>query len=103
MSKLIETDKIKPGMILEAPVVNKYGQMLLSRGAVIEARHLGMLKTWGIPSVTIHNDDEENEKKAHDPELMKKAKEQLLKRMGWAPRSEIEEDMVNAAVELLLK
>lgn len=103
MSKLVETDKIQPGMILEAPVTNKFGQMLLSKGAVIEGRHIGMLKTWGIPSVTIYNDQEENEKKAYDPELMKKAKDDLMKRMGWTPRNPVEEDMVKAAVELLLK
>ncbi|HEX2869139.1 MAG TPA: hypothetical protein VHO03_19005 [Ignavibacteriales bacterium] len=103
MSKLVETDQIQPGMILESPVVNKFGQMLLSKGAVIESRHIGMLKTWGIPSVMVYNDQEENEKKAYDPELMRKAEEELIKRMSWQPRNPIEENLLKAAVELLLK
>ncbi|HEX2961701.1 MAG: hypothetical protein HF300_17945 [Ignavibacteria bacterium] len=103
MSKLVETDKIQPGMVLETPVVNKYGQMLLSRGAVIESRHIAMLKTWGVSSILIYNDQEENEARAYDPELLNKAKEQLMQRMGWIPRNAVEENMVAAAVELLLK
>ncbi|MGE5431329.1 MAG: hypothetical protein ACM3QX_09655 [Syntrophomonadaceae bacterium] len=103
MSKLVETDKIQPGMIVETPIVNKYGQMLLSRGAVIENRHIGMLKTWGIASVIIHNDKEENERKVYDPEQLVKAKEQLRQRMaGWTPRNSVEENLFNAAVELIL-
>lgn len=103
MSKLVETDKIQSGMILEAPVLNKYGQMLLCKGAVIESRHITMLKTWGVSSVLIVNDQEENEARAYDPEKLRKAKEQLIQRMGWTPRNAVEENMVNAAIELLLK
>ena len=103
MSKLVETDKVQPGMIVETSIVNKYGQMLLSRGSVIESRHIAMLKTWGIPSVAIYYDQEENEGKAHDPALLEKAKTQLMERMGWIPRNAVEENLVKAAVELILK
>lgn len=102
MSKLLEIDKIQPGMILDAPIINKYGQMLLTKGVVIESRHIMMLKTWGVQAAVIYNDQQEDEGKMHDPELLNKTKEHLLDRMKWTPRNPVEEDMLKAAVELIL-
>jgi hypothetical protein len=46
-------DKLEPGMEVAADVVNLNGVLLIGEGAILTERHLRILKTWGIDSVSV--------------------------------------------------
>ncbi len=46
-------ETLEPGMVLAEPVLNRLGQILLSKGSVLSPRHLTVLKTWGISAAVI--------------------------------------------------
>jgi hypothetical protein len=45
---MVSLDKLEPGMVLAANVIDKSGRMLLGEGAELEAKHLFIFRTWGI-------------------------------------------------------
>ena len=49
----ISIDDLKPGLTLQSDVKDRSGRLLLSAGAVIEAKHLKIFRTWGISEVNI--------------------------------------------------
>jgi hypothetical protein len=46
-------DDLKPGMILELPVKNSQGVLLLEAGARITKKNIRIFKSWGVTGVTI--------------------------------------------------
>lgn len=46
-------EDLKPGMILERPVKNSQGVLLLEAGARITKKNIRILKSWGVTGVTI--------------------------------------------------
>lgn len=46
-------EDLKPGMILELPVKNSQGVLLLEAGARISKRKIRIFKSWGVAGVTI--------------------------------------------------
>ena len=53
----INTDDLKPGMILDRPVVNKHGTLLMDAGGKLEEKHIVIFKTWGITEAGIRGVD----------------------------------------------
>jgi hypothetical protein len=49
----IGIDDLKPGMILELPVKNRQGVLLLEAGARITKKNIRIFKSWGVTGVTI--------------------------------------------------
>jgi hypothetical protein len=43
----------KAGLVLAEPVHTSQGMLLLKRGAVLTARHLWVMKTWGIARIRV--------------------------------------------------
>lgn len=93
MTKMISVDDLEDGMILGAPLVNRYGQVLIANGTRMESRHKTMLKTWGIKLLTIQSDEGDEPDFAGDEKLIGQAEERLARRMLWKPRIAIEENM----------
>ena len=50
---VIGIDDLKPGMILELPVKNSQGVLLLEAGARITKKNIRIFKSWGVTGVTI--------------------------------------------------
>lgn len=103
MNKLVPLESIQSGMTLASPVKNKFGQLLLPQGAAIEPRHIFMLKTWGVQSVYVQDDSAEEDNSNLDPELVKKAEEELKARMKWKLRYPIEENLFKVGISILLQ
>ncbi|MFW5662598.1 MAG: hypothetical protein ACOCZW_02640, partial [Bacteroidota bacterium] len=61
MSKLIDIKNVEDGMILAEPVVNNFGQTLLSPGTELLSSHIRILKTWNIISIRVKGDKDEEE------------------------------------------
>ncbi len=99
MSKLIFIENALEGMVLNEPIVNNQGQVLLPTGITIGPNHLRILKTWNIRSIHIKEDKSEEDIIISDA-MLEIAKERLLTRIKWTTRNAIEEDLLNAAVYL---
>jgi len=58
----VSLDNLAPGMVLAANVRDKSGRLLLGEGAVLEAKHLFIFRTWGIVDADIvEMDDADSE------------------------------------------
>lgn len=100
MASVIHFDQIEPGMVLGAPILNRYGQTLIAAGVVLDEKHLLMFKTWGIKHITIDGESAKKEEPQEISEdLINLAKNHVKKRLLWDDFNPIEEDLFNAAVE----
>ena len=46
-------EELKPGMILERPVKNHQGVLLLEAGAKITKKNIRIFKSWGVAEITV--------------------------------------------------
>lgn len=97
MPNLITIDKIKEGMILVEPIVNSFGQTLINSGVELKENHIRVLKTWNIKSVSIKEDDSEEEVEI-TKEMIMMAQKKIAGRVQWKPRNNEEKDMYKAVV-----
>jgi len=51
--KHVGIEELKPGMILEQPVKNHQGVLLLEAGARITKKNIRIFKSWGVTEVTV--------------------------------------------------
>lgn len=104
MPKTIKTDDLKPGMLLLEAVTNARGQTLLNIGTEILEKHIKFLKMWGIDSVKVgleedeQSDDEEIDIDSIPDELIDKAKSKLFGKMRWTPANAYEKDLLMLGV-----
>ncbi len=99
MPKMVKVDSIKDGMILADVVMNKFGQTVLPSGVELKEYQKKLLKLWNISAVRIRTGDEnEDDLPPVSRELKQKAEENLLRRMNWRPRNDIERDLFNLSV-----
>jgi hypothetical protein len=97
MANYIQIEKIEDGMILAEPIVNSYGQALLGAGTKLSHTHVRLLKTWNIRVVAVKSSDGEEEMQLSD-EQKAIAEREIMKRMSWMPRNEIEKDLFKMGV-----
>ena len=101
MSNLIEVEKSEPGMILAAPILNRYGQVLLSSGIQLMPRHLKMFKTWGIKLITVKGAEFEADVVVTE-EMKSKAEKIFSNRIKWEIKSEFEKCLFEIGVKKIL-
>lgn len=103
MRQLISTKQIENGMVLATSIKNGFGQIILPEGTELEGSHIKMLKTWGISSIEILEDCDENNNFNFDPHIYEIAKEKLDKKLKWIPENEIEKGMYEMALIKLME
>ena len=62
-------EDLKPGMILERPVNNHQGVLLLEAGAKITKKNIRIFKSWGVTDVTVKGEVGRATDSAEQPEL----------------------------------
>ena len=62
-------EELKPGMILERPVSNHQGILLLEAGAKITKKNIRIFKSWGVTDVTVKGEVSRATDSAGQPEL----------------------------------
>jgi hypothetical protein len=97
MPNIIQIDDIKEGMVLAQPIVNSFGQTLINSGIELKETHIRVLKTWSVRSVTIKEDESEEEVEI-TKEMILLAQKKVAERVSWKPRTEEEKDMYKAVV-----
>ncbi|MCK5706744.1 MAG: hypothetical protein KAI43_03750 [Candidatus Aureabacteria bacterium] len=55
----INLNDLTPGMVLEAPVYNKNGGLLLKDGMSLTEKHIKIFKTWGVTEAEIKGIDKD--------------------------------------------
>lgn len=105
MAKIIDIDNLQPGMVLKKSIYNRFGQMILPEGKKLEEKHKRILKTWGVGHISIIDDSEYSvtEESEIDESIKEKAAEQLKRKMLWAPRNSIEENMYRVALTRMIQ
>lgn len=73
-------DQVHPGMVLDQPVTNANGRMLIPAGSELSEKHIKAMKMWGIPDVSIKGADEANNNVTGgvDPQKIEAAKAALV-------------------------
>ena len=84
MGKMVTRDALSAGMILEQPVINKFGQTLLPAGVEVTDHKIELLKTWGVKAVWIST-IEEDAQEINDEDKVKAAMN-VRRKMSWKPR-----------------
>jgi len=97
MSIAIQIEQIKDGMILSETLSNSFGQTLIPSGTILNERHIRILKTWNIFTISIRSNESDEDSKLSE-ELRAKAMEVLNQRLNWEPRNIYEEDLVNLGI-----
>lgn len=79
---VISLDAIEPGMILAGDVKDRSGRVLLSTGAEISEKHLRIFKMWGILTVSVRGEEQEetrsNTDSEIDPDLLREAERKTV-------------------------
>ncbi|MBI4765041.1 MAG: hypothetical protein HY787_10600 [Deltaproteobacteria bacterium] len=96
-------ENLEPGMVLAEPVLNRLGQILLGKGSTLSPRHMTVLKTWGIRMVDIKIGGDQNKAPLLDRDIQKRALARIKKRLLWHPHSPIEEEIINQAIQQVIK
>ncbi len=102
MAQLINTDELKDGQELAAPIKNKFGQVLLSSNTILLAKHKKLLQMWGVFSVYIKEDNYSDDTINYDGTKLDEAKEILRKCLPWTPRNQAEKEIVELALYSVL-
>lgn len=99
MGKLISIGELEEGMILDEPVVNNYGQILLNKGVSLTFRHKKVFLTWNIKSLNIKSSEEESQSE-FSQEQLELSENRLKSKVKWIPRLAIEKDLLGTAIIL---
>lgn len=103
MSRLISVDEIQDGMILAEAIQNRFGHILLGANVKLEAKHVKFLKSCGIQTIYIVDDNGNNSKKEYDAQTLEKAKSLLNQRINWKPKNDYEEELIELATQHILE
>ena len=103
MKRTVPTENLEPGMELAEPVLNRLGQILLSKGSTISPRHIAVLENWKIRSVFIENGEAEIRDPIADEDTQKRALARIKKRLLWDPHSPLEEEIVYLAIQRVVQ
>lgn len=72
----INVGYLKNGMVLASDLADPFGRYLIGRGTAIEARHIRIMKMWGVTSADIEGMDQEHAVREEflniDPDLLPK-------------------------------
>lgn len=86
----VPTPELEPGMTLAEPVTNRWGQILLNKGCTLTRRHISVLETWGISSVTIEEGKEMGSPPPLDLATLERISKKVRDRFLWRPVSPLE-------------
>jgi hypothetical protein len=92
-------ETLQPGMVLAEPVLNRLGQILMSKGSALSLRHLTVLKTWGISTAVIEGGEAEGNDPILDQAIQDRALARIKTRLFWHPQSPLEKEIIHLAVE----
>lgn len=103
MALFVPLETLEPGMVLAEPVLNRLGQILLSKGSELSPRHLTVLKTWGISAVAIECGKTDSRDPIREEAIQKRARARIKMRLFWNPQSPLEKEIIHLAVQQVVQ
>jgi hypothetical protein len=103
--KHVGIEELKPGMILEQPVKNHQGVLLLEAGARITKKNIRIFKSWGVTKVTVKGQVARETDSAGQPEarINASAEMQLKEKFTDVLDDPVMVEIFNAASRQLYK
>jgi len=103
MAILVPLEALKQGMVTAEPVFNHLGQLLLGKGVQLSARHLIVLKTWGIEKTWVEGGEAEAESPEVNEAIRNRALARINQRLTWPPGNFWEEEIFQLAVQQAIR
>lgn len=75
----IKLDAVTEGMIVAADVKNMDDMLLIPAGCELTARHINILRTWGISEIQTEGNDAPNPLTTIAPEVLRRLQDELSK------------------------
>ena len=96
---------LKPGMILDQPVRNRQGVLLLEAGARITKKNIRIFKSWGVSEIMIKGDpaNAKNKIKPRQTRVAESVQLQLKKRFSDVLDDPVMVEIYKAARNQLIK
>ncbi len=98
MAIKIDVKNLPIGSKIAEPVINRYKQVILNKGVVIEKKHVALLKTWNIKTVIIEGEENELADAQEKNAALALAREKFAKKLNWTPQNEFEKELFNIGV-----
>ena len=97
--------RLKHGMILSEPVFDFHGLLLLKKGSKLSKKNISMLKSWGVVSVIIDGEfeDDDNQLYGVDIKLNEKINNELKEKFSEVLNNPVMDEIKRAACRLLVK
>lgn len=101
LKKLVNIDDVKAGMELASNITNRFGQVILFSGAVLEEKHISLFKTWGIEMLSVYDSEQGDELFGSLPLSLEKQiiKDDIIRLLTWQPTNAYEKDLISMAIE----
>ena len=98
-------EELKPGMILDRPVNNHQGVLLLEAGAKVTKKNIRIFKSWGVNEVTVKGEVSRATDSAGRPELRINESDEILLKKKFADVLDdpVMDEIYNAASRQLNK
>ncbi len=92
-------------MILSEPVFDLHGLLLLKKGAKLSKKNISMLKSWGVVSVIVDGEFEEDYKQLYcfDKKVKETIDNELKEKFSGVLNNPVMEEIKRAACRLLVK
>jgi len=92
-------------MILGEPVFDLHGLLLLKKGAELSKKNISMLKSWGVSSVIVDGEfeDDDNQLYCVDKKIKERINNELKEKFSEVLNNPVMEEIKRAACMLLLK
>ena len=99
----VGVENLKPGLILERPVKNSQGILLLEAGARITRKNIRTFKSWGVTDVTIKGEAVSDGDSAGNPavRLMESVDKQLQDKFSEVLDDPVMVEIYKAAMKQL--
>ncbi len=103
MDRIVTVNELKEGMTISQPVKNRFGQLIIVSDQKIELKHLNVLKIWGIHSVTIEGESDNEYNQQINEEIRNEAERILQKRINWLPENLFEKELYEFALMKIIQ
>lgn len=99
MPRSVKIDELSEGQILAVTLTNKYDQVLIKKGTMLNSdTHIRVLKMWGISEVSIFDDiSDANSIESNSDEKLK-IETQILDELNWIIKNENDKFIIDLAI-----
>ncbi|MFA7325490.1 MAG: hypothetical protein WC121_02420 [Candidatus Kapaibacterium sp.] len=99
MPRKVKLDDIEEGQILAETLSNKYDQILIKKGTLLNLdSHIRVLKMWGINEISIFDDLIDASSGSVNSEEIANIETKLLNEIGWKIKNENDKLLFDVAV-----